>query len=98
MKVVPQGGWALVEEVRQETGIVTSAEVEERRQLFKVLAVGEGRQTDYGQTIYPKVYPGQTVLVERVADANTPSGILPEGQYLIPFERVMAVVTEEDNE
>lgn len=86
----PKFDYMLCEEVKDATGAVTQSDISDNWQKYKVLAVGPGRY-DHGIFIEPPVRVGETIHVQRHAEADTPPELREKGQALIMASRVMAV-------
>lgn len=93
--LIPLGDWVLVENIIEESVVMTPHDIEDSHQKGKVIEVGEGFWHN-GTLIRPTVKPGDTVFWERLADSNTPPQIkrLNDNYELILGARLMAVETE----
>lgn len=81
------------EEVKPDTGVVTTADIADTYQTYKVLAVGPGRW-EYTRFVKPEVESGDIIYVQKHAEADTPPELekLTPKQALIMASRVMGVV------
>ncbi len=86
----PTLDYILCEVIKEETGAVSSADVADHWQKYKVLAVGPGRY-DNGIFIEPVVREGNVIYVQKHSEADTPPELEKIGQALIMGSRVMAV-------
>lgn len=89
--IKPLYDYILAEEVVEDSGVVTTTDVSDTKQKYKVLAVGEGRY--YGEHFEePKVKPGDIVMVQKhAAEGDTPVALYQKGQALFMASRVMAI-------
>jgi co-chaperonin GroES (HSP10) len=88
----PQYDYILGEEIVQDTGVVTTTDIEETKQYYKVIAVGPGRFID-GVLSVPTVEPGDFVIIQKhAAEGDTPPDLLSQGKALFMATRVMAVI------
>lgn len=99
--IIPQFDYVYGEKVEDNSGVVTTTEISDTHQTFKVLAIGDGHrepsQNDSrGFTLMPmpcKV--GDIVLVQKhAAEGDTPPKMLSGGYALFQGSRVMAVLDE----
>lgn len=92
MNILPKNGWALCEEVSEDTAAAYATEMVNKKQLYKVLAISESRVTEFGAIKESPAKVGDIVFVEPAAGANTPAQLLKLNKALIPADRIMAVV------
>ncbi|MCI0533408.1 co-chaperone GroES [bacterium] len=97
-KITPLGDRVLVKtlsdaetEKRTETGIIIPDTVDkERPQEGKVIAVGEGRETDEGRIIKPKVKVGDRVIFSKYGPDEIK--VDDEEYYILSESQILAVV------
>lgn len=89
--IKPLYDYVLGEEVLEDSGVVTTTNVSDTKQKYKVLAVGEGRY--YGEHFEePKVNPGDIVIIQKhSAEGDTPPELYQKGQALFMATRIMAI-------
>lgn len=94
-KIIPLGDRVLVSVVAAETktksGIIIPDTVsKERPEQGVVIAVGEGRVTDEGKTIVPKVKVGDTIIFSKYG----PDELKLEGEeyYILNESNILAVI------
>lgn len=94
--VKPAFGYVYGEEIKIDSGVVTTSEASDTRQKYKVLAVGPGYMSDYGKFIVvPESFVGKTVYIQKhSAEGDSTPAMLAAGYALFPASRIMA--TEED--
>ena len=94
MNVKPLADRVLVKPIEQDKtargGIIIPDTAKERPQNGEIIAVGEGRVSDSGELIAPKVKPGQKILYGKYAGTEiTIDGV----DYLIMQEsNILAVI------
>ncbi len=94
MNVKPLADRVLVKPIEQDKtahgGIIIPDTAKERPQNGEIIAVGEGRVSDSGELIPPKVKPGQKILYGKYAGTEiTIDGV----DYLIMQEsNILAVI------
>lgn len=88
--IAPKFDYLLCEEVKDESGVVTTTDVADHWQKYRVLAVGTGRY-DNGTFVPTTTDVGDIVYVQKHAEADTPEDLRQNGKYLIMESRVMAV-------
>ena len=94
-KIIPLGDRVLVkplsEDLLTDSGIIIPDTVnKEKPEKGKVIAVGEGKMTDEGKTIPPKVKAGDTVLFSKYGPDEIKIG---DEEYLIVSEsNILAVI------
>ena len=86
----PKFDYLLCKEAKDDTGVVTTADVADHWQKYEVLAVGPGRVNDEGRLLPVDVKVGEVVYVQKHAEADTPPDLKEKGYYLIMASRVMA--------
>lgn len=86
----PKFDYLLCKEVKEATGVVTQGDIADHWQKFEVIAVGKGRYQD-GVFIETESKPGDLILVQKHAEADTPEDLKNQDLYLIMESRVMAV-------
>lgn len=89
--ITPKYDYLLCEEVKEATGAVSTTDIADHWQKYRVLAAGKGR---YSQGVFIEVEAkvGDIILVQKHAEADTPPELASKGKYLIMDSRVMAVV------
>ena len=88
--ITPKFDYLLVEEVRDESGVVTTTDVADHWQKYKILATGEGRYQ--GELFIKQEFTvGQVIYVQKHSEADSPDDLKKINQYLIQASRVMAV-------
>lgn len=90
----PQLDYLLCEEIKPETGVVTTSDIADHWQKYKVLAAGKGRY-DHGVFIEVSVKPGDIIYVQKHSEADSPPELVQRGQALIMASRVMDVIKNE---
>lgn len=90
-KINPKFDYLLCEEVKDESGVVTTTDIADHWQKFQVVAVGPGRHVD-GVFVPTTTNVGDIVYVQKHAEADTPVDLKDNGQFLIMESRLMAVV------
>ena len=94
-EIIPLGDRVLVKPAEKEkktkSGIIIPDTVDkERPEMGKVIAVGEGKVTDEGKTIPPKVKVGQTVLFSKYGPDEIKIG---DEEYLVVSEsNILAII------
>lgn len=95
-KILPQEDYLLCEEVKDQTGVVTTTDISDHWQKYKILAVGPGRYiAEQDHWLEPSANVGDVVYVQRHSEADSPDDLKAKGLYLIQASRVMAI--EETN-
>jgi len=90
-KLIPALDYLHCVEVKQETGVVTSSDVADHWQKYRVLAVGQGHYNDYLNIwVEQDIKVGDIIYVQKHAEADTPSDLRARGEFLIQASRVMA--------
>jgi len=78
------------QEIVEETGVVSGANITDTRQKYKVLAVGPGKY-EFGQFIKPQIVIGMIVIIQKhSAEGDTPPDMLDRGYALFQASRIMA--------
>ena len=90
MAYIPKQDFMLCEPVITESAAVSSTDIQDTHQKFKVLDVGKGAWYD-NVFVEPEVTVGDIVIVMKHADADTPRELEERGLYLIKATRVIAV-------
>lgn len=88
-QVKPVLDYLLCEEVKEVTASVTTSDVADHWQKYKVIAAGEGRY-DHGVFISVDTRPGDIIYVQKHSEADSPEDLRSQGLYLIMNSRVMA--------
>lgn len=80
----PATGYVLVKEVEVDSGVVSTSDISDTQQKFKVLAVGkqEKKQTR-------EILPGDIIYTLKHADADSVPELEDQGLYLIKEDRIM---------
>lgn len=91
--VQPYNDYLLLEVLKVETGIISSAEdtVFDRPQKGKVLAIGDGYNPDLGKNEPSLIKVGEIVYWHRSADADTPPELVNQGQVLVRDCKIMGI-------
>lgn len=89
--IEPVLDYVLAEEIKPDQGAVTSTDIADHWQKYKVLAVGPGRM-EQGEFIQVPCQVGDTVYVQKHAEADTPPELVNLGQALIMGTRIMGVI------
>lgn len=80
------------EEVKEDSGVVTTTEISDTKQTYKVLAIGPGRYEN-GTFIEPSVKVGDVVLIQKhSAEGDSPHKMLSGGHAMFMASRVMGVI------
>lgn len=93
-KIVPKQDYLLVQIIEDETGVVKTEDIRDRKPKGKVLAVGPGAW-DHGVFIATTTKVGEVVYFEEAAEANTPEVLKRKEQYLVKEARVVAAEVED---
>ena len=94
-EIIPLGDRVLVKPMEKEkktkSGIIIPDTVDkERPEMGKVIAVGEGKMTDEGKVIPPRVKVGQTVLFAKYGPDEIK---IDDEEYLIVSEsNILAII------
>jgi co-chaperonin GroES (HSP10) len=92
MKLLPQFDYVLCEPLKAATGVVTTTDIGDHWQKYKILAIGQGRYIGEQDKWLPiDLSVGDVIWVQKHAEADTPDELKTKGQYLIQASRVMAV-------
>jgi len=86
----PYASYVLGKEIKKESAVVTTSNIEDTMQKYEVLAVGEGHY-EFGKLITPDVKIGDIVYVQKHAEADTPQEIKDKGQAIFQASRIMLV-------
>jgi len=94
--VIPLGDRVLVRPLEEETGTLPSGIIipetvsKEKPEQGVVIAVGEGKTTDDGKVIPPKVKKGDTVIFSKYS----PDEITVDGEeyYIISESSILAII------
>lgn len=89
-KIVPAFDYLLCEQVKEETGAMTSSAIDDHWQKYRVLAVAKEGRVDHGILVKAVQEIGDIIYVQKHAEADTPQDLKDKGQYLIAASRVMA--------
>lgn len=88
----PIQDYLVCEEVKEDSGVVTSTEISDHWQKYKVLAAGAGRYNEHtGETVPMTCKVGDVIYVQKHAEADSPPDLVQKGQFLIMCSRVMAI-------
>jgi len=90
MNLTPVLDYLLCKEIRPDSAVVSSADIQDNWQHYEVVAVGPGRY-EYGTFIKPSVKAGDKIYTQKHAEADSPKELKDQGYALIMFSRVMAV-------
>lgn len=93
MNIVPDFDYLVCEEVKDATGVVTTTDVADHWQKFRVLAAGPGRVMD-GVFVAVETKVGDVIYVQKHAEADTPDDLRARGLYLIMNSRKMSTEKE----
>lgn len=89
--IKPKLDYLLCEEVKDATGVVTTSDIADHWQKYKVLAVGEGHYNDFLNIwVDIDIKVGEVIYVQKHAEADSPDDLKANGLYLIQSSRVMA--------
>jgi co-chaperonin GroES (HSP10) len=87
----PKFDYLLCEEVKEVSGVVTSTEISDHWQKYRVLAVGPGRYQE-GTFVPTTTEVNDVIYVQKHAEADSPEDLKQRGLHLIMESRVMANV------
>lgn len=92
--ITPVGQYIYGEEVKTDTGVVTTSELADTKQRFKVLAIGKGWY-EHNNFVVSEARVGDIVIIQKhAAEGDTPPHLLNDGFALFLASRVMAVERE----
>ena len=87
----PAYNYLLVKPIVKDTGIVLEDDIEDTHQHFVIVGVADDQgYMDGGAKVITKYRVGETIYVQKHADADTPKELENKGMALIQISRVMA--------
>lgn len=86
-----------IEEDEQMYGSIVVPDLgKERPEMGEVIAVGPGRQTEFGQFIKVNAKVGDTVLIPKIGSLRV--DFEGEEYFITPDKEILAIIKTEDNE
>jgi len=86
-----------IEENEQMYGSIVVPDLgKERPEMGEVIAVGPGRQTEFGQFIKVNAKVGDTVLIPKIGSLRV--DFEGEEYFITPDKEILAIIKTEDNE
>lgn len=87
----PVAGYVYGQEVTEDTGVITTTEVSDTKQRYKIIKVGDSYY-DHGQLIETSsIKEGDIVIIQKhSAEGDTPPKLYAKGYALFLFSRIMA--------
>lgn len=82
--------WCLGEEIKPDSAVVTSADMEDHHQKYEILAIGPGRY-DSGIFIEPPVKKGDIVIIMKHGESDTNQELKDKGQAVFMSSRIIGV-------
>lgn len=92
--IKPAFDYLLCEKIEKVTGAVTTTDVSDTWQKFRVLAVGPGRPDEEGFIEEMPCEVGDIIWAIKYAEGDTPDELKTRNQFLIRATKIMAVETE----
>lgn len=84
----------IVEDEQMYGNIIVPDMGKERPEMGEVIAVGPGRQTEFGTFIHVKAQIGDKVLIPKIGTIRTE--FEGEEYYIVPDKEILAVVKENE--
>ena len=98
-KLIPQNDRVLIKPVEAEEqrygSLIVADMGQERPEMGEVIAVGPGRQTEFGQFIRVNARVGDIVLIPRIGSIRVP--FEREEYYITPDKEILATVKEAED-
>jgi len=94
MNIKPEFDYVLGKEIAIDTGVVSTGNVADTKQYYKVLEVGKGRH-QYGVFVPTTAKVGDIVIIQKqAAEGDTPPELYARGYALFMETRIMAITSE----
>ena len=99
--VKPLGDRVLIQPIKEESrvGSILIADLgQERPEMGRIIAVGEGRPTEFGAHVKPsdfKLEVGQVVLIPKIGSIRVE--VDREEYYITPFKEILAIVDYQED-